>query len=1466
MNNFLDKGGVRMNFLSLKNRKGMSGAVKGAMVILTLAFVVASVSYIVPVFAAHTATVTITPDIANCNQLGNIFTVTVKNNEGSQDSIWTVDIYKSTGVTIFSCRDPPLGWYLANYSNIGLCRYTASDISNFIAPGSQLDFTFNAVMTSGPGCDRQFHVATLDNHTPTGEYQHSYPTVSVDCNLPVIVKSITSGNYQGVCPPNKQNPGDLCWISGRTIHVTAYDNATCDLGLDYCEWSYTVDGVDGQSGKVSDNGVIEFDVTFEEDSVHVLNITCVDDAGNREEDIETFKVDSTPPETTKDIEPDPYIKDGAEYIDTVNEITLTAQDGGPICSIDVDKTWYKNILAGSRQYGDLDEEACETPEVYCKVPVDFDYCLNCPDGEYPDECIDIVQEDCADLRCSVHEPAHEYKTFKECVEAESYKRCCGGWDWKLYDGTPIQKNEESCHILYYFSVDELGNVEPIDVNCFFVDKTPPVLEKIVGEPKLEEPDLEMLGNGKAYWVTSQFYSGDSSAKLIIPDDSAGTDFAGVDSFFDVFVELDDIESLSYYRKVIQFDNGWNPILILGVDVDNDGKFEAQPLEWEASWNGASFNPALLGDDSFIQCEATDGLSAIDAAWVKVDAYNNFKCYTPNKAGDNYDSAYELLSYFQENAAGRIEPEDEIAMVKIELGGNPTTQDNEIAYVDYVEMNGKIIIDEPQGFTWVNSDTEITFTCTDPQPHPSGDEELCFKVSYDVPTYLTYITEQYCDPQNMENGWCCVDASPETPEDGSPFVFNFKKEEYSLHNLEYFCRDAVDKKSDTYIQYYRVYAVPEVTKEMFGTYQGQCPPQPYNSDDKCYITDGSGVDILFSEPEAHGCLLPITCTYQVEYPEGNVVESGEFSDDKRITLTGDSEHILTIDCVDDIGNTAFHDVETFLVDKEPPVTTKTYGRLTEVEGGYRWITSSTPVYFTPDDEKVGTDKLYWRNTLLSIPDEDCVEACNYDGSGEWNTEDIEEGDTVTIYKPDESCHLIEFYAVDELGNVEDTQKQCVFVDNTGPNPVKTVGEPKDVWTPGENGDPASYFYPEETEDCGDGIDCWEATTVTPILMECEDPTPHPVGEKKICFKVDVDGEDETNRYCRKYGGWYNWISGYCCRWLGREDGNDNHDNCEFFDYNDHCDEVQDIECYDGRKLFYFLEDTEHNLKYYCVDKLGNKGPVDEEKFKIEGNRFEIPLFKKWNLISVPFTLLNETPEVIFDKIYFDGEQVENIEDYIDSVWTYDPELSMCGKDWCVWSPDDDTPDNLKIKPGWGYWVMVSDKPEEECGGRPKCFWYKHNEEPLWMVIGGSLFSPATTPPSRELLKGWNLIGYYGTNWEEYDRGDFDFMCGDQYGHWWEPDKWLYGDKVYCALNSLIDTQEGYPRWSSLWSYINCGNHNTNWLGLNACIDPSPFITQDRMYAGRGYWLELDVPDIYAPATTCIWNSDFQCVWTGGGLFS
>ncbi|RLJ02250.1 MAG: hypothetical protein DRP11_03245, partial [Candidatus Aenigmatarchaeota archaeon] len=377
-------------------------------------------------------------------------------------------------------------------------------------------------------------------------------------------------------------------------------------------------------------------------------------------------------------------------------------------------------------------------------------------------------------------------------------------------------------------------------------------------------------------------------------------------------------------------------------------------------------------------------------------------------------------------------------------------------------------------------------------------------------------------------------------------------------------------------------------------------------------------------------------------------------------------------------------------------------------------------------------------------------------------------------------------------------------------------------------------PEANERCWndespDGkLECWQVTLLTPITLKCIDQGPHPVDHSQACFKIELDGQDATDEYCNKVDGSKN-DDGYCC--------------------------------ISEKRTFYFGEETEHKLEYYCIDKLQNKGEVkDIEFFKVEGTKFDIPLYRKWNLISVPFVLLNDNPDVVFGDT--PGVTV---------VWTYDPEHRICEEtegDWCLWTPDG--PKNIKsITPGWGYWVLETGEDMEcveenhDFDGFDTLNDDDHNElcAVEILTIGGSLFSPVTTPPSRNLVKGWNLIGYYGTSWELYRWVDYEPTC--EPGFNWFPGKYVYGDKVYCALSSLIDTQEGYPKWSSLWSYINCGDHNAYWLGLNACpVGIHNMI--DRMYAGRGYWIEMDVDDLYSPATTCIWNSDFKCKWTGGGV--
>jgi len=281
--------------------------------------------------------------------------------------------------------------------------------------------------------------------------------------------------------------------------------------------------------------------------------------------------------------------------------------------------------------------------------------------------------------------------------------------------------------------------------------------------------------------------------------------------------------------------------------------------------------------------------------------------------------------------------------------------------------------------------------------------------------------------------------------------------------------------------------------------------------------------------------------------------------------------------------------------------------------------------------------------------------------------------------------------------------------------------------------------------------WKITTLTPITLTCENSS--------VKWRYALDGD------------WKEW----------------------------HFD--------DSPVTIYFPEESNHTLEAYCIDDCGNS-TADVEKFKVEGTAFEIPLNKKWNLISVPFTLFNDNPEEVF----------KDAKDEIVSVWTYD------NGQWYMWDPLSGGT-LTSIKPGWGYWVITNNDTK--------------------LLIAGSLFSPIATPPSKSLQNGWNLIGYYGTDWQTYQ------IESDNCGY----DAYKYGNYVYCSLNSLVDTQEGFPRWSSLWGYDNCGNDNATWHQLESCV--GDFWSINKMFAGKGYWIEMDVKDNYAPASNCMWNKEFKC---------
>ena len=141
-------------------------------------------------------------------------------------------------------------------------------------------------------------------------------------------------------------------------------------------------------------------------------------------------------------------------------------------------------------------------------------------------------------------------------------------------------------------------------------------------------------------------------------------------------------------------------------------------------------------------------------------------------------------------------------------------------------------------------------------------------------------------------------------------------------------------------------------------------------------------------------------------------------------------------------------------------------------------------------------------------------------------------------------------------------------------------------------------------------------------------------------------------------------------------------------------------------------------------------------------------------------------------------------------------------WSVYRPTHPEASDLEtISPGNGYWIAML--------------------EDGVLTIGGSLFLPAQTPPSKPLKNGWNLIGYFGAD--------------GQTGYFGPAGN---GKPASCELISLNSFFEG-KGWSTLTTYWEPDNPN-QWHYLSE---------SDKMDPGAGYWLSATADNEFSYSTVC-----------------
>jgi hypothetical protein len=975
-----------------------------------------------------------------------------------------------------------------------------------------------------------------------------------------------------------QSMDDNCFIDGvTTIHVESTDPESHPVDHVTCDWDYTV--TDGTKTGTGQTGIVPpFNINFLEESTHVLTVTCKDKLGNSVTDVEKFIVDKTPPTTTKTYGTPRYPDDIYHAKWITPETQITlAVDDTGVHQSGIKETKYRVTLIGS-------DGPCQSDTV--------------------------------------------------CQQQN------GTGSWNTYSSA-FTIGQESCHLIEYYSVDNVNKTEVTKKQCVFVDNSAPVVEKSI------DSLVHACEHGEPcdYYITSQ-----TPITLTCTDSQPHP----VDS-----VKI-------YYRYYL--------------------------------------------DNETAPAYSTAGSSV--TFYIPQDSRHVVEYYCVDALGNSDGSVKE--PYVEIDVVDNKPPVSEKDLGNPKHACNSTEQS-----MYYPDMPNPTY-----GCYFVSQKTSMAIDCADQAPHPV--DHVAIKYKYYLLGY---------EPSE----WTTVEGDHADISVG----------EDSAHVLKWYCVDKLGNTETTHTEYDIVDTLaPVTTKAIVG-------PSFFNgTTEKLYIDGVTTIDLACTDQDPH----PVDHEQiYYRYFVDDILNQDWTLYTVPFGFPEESKHTLEYYCIDKLDNKEETHSEIDYVDHMPPVTRKSYDGPQYTNETSEWITSGTLVTLSASDgdtvHSSGVAATYYRVTLL-----ESSEPCQSDAVCQ---EQTGPGGFAAYASPftigEESCHLIEYYSVDNVNKTETVKKQCVFVDNSAPTPVKTVGKPRTLW----DGSDAIYYNISGKcwNNASDSIDCWKVTTMTPVYLDCADPEPHPVDHEQTCFKVSWDGDDVTESYCTQHKGTMGG-DGFCC--VDHE--------------------------YVGTIGFLFKEETEHELEYYCKDALGNIGPTDEEKFKVEGTSFDIQLNKKWNLISVPFTMLDDSIDEVF----------KDIENSVEGVWTYDAATDQ----WFVYKPGGGPNTLHEMKPGWGYWVLM--------------------KEPATLKIGGTLFSPGKTPPQRQLVHGWNLIGYYGT----YGLLNYTGPVGA-------------GDVSYCALWSLIDTTSGYPRWSSLETYWEPYNSDV-WVTLSAYQNMDP---------GAGYWIEMDVPDTYTFSTVC-----------------
>jgi len=254
----------------------------------------------------------------------------------------------------------------------------------------------------------------------------------VDNTKPVLTKTVGT--------PSQPGDGKTFdyWVSQKTpISLHCADTGPHPSNNVTIHWSYTID--DGEPITGSSN-TPDYALYFKEDSVHALDAWCTDAVGNTSlHDIETFKVDGTPPEIKKTM----LGVEGKDYLgncppQSADQNCYVADNG-------------RGGVHVSVKDPDPTGKGCNVSQSTCTYELLWD---------------------ATSEKCDAANGEYNPDTQKCLLESGEFGE----------NGTDILFKQDSTHTLVINCKDALGNTMKEDSEKFLVDSTPPVTTKTYGDP------------------------------------------------------------------------------------------------------------------------------------------------------------------------------------------------------------------------------------------------------------------------------------------------------------------------------------------------------------------------------------------------------------------------------------------------------------------------------------------------------------------------------------------------------------------------------------------------------------------------------------------------------------------------------------------------------------------------------------------------------------------------------------------------------------------------------------------------------------------------------------------------------------------------------------------------------------------------------------------------------------------------